>query len=533
MMSSLRNMKMRVSLYLGTSINCLVGRNTLVYKRSLIFICLIPMSTYLGCGSDKESSQPQANLSAPKPKDPLSSQVLKNKNSSQKSSPKNDLGSSNAKQFRNGSKDAASRSATNSLNGVSSSPDLSRDPSTDLSIEALQQSVIDDLEVGDLDAAWKSIRIVIREDPNNFDSLYLRARVLAERNRFAEAVKILDDLSGRDPGIRLPVLGQTAEWLTFDGRWEAAEKRYRELVKEIPEAGLAHRRLAQLLVRQGKRSEACHLFELLCQSGNVEEVELRHLLRSSRPFQGMESDGESEPIGSFGRAKFLYGENLIDEALVEIEGCDPDAEQAFALKGRLLALSAQKKELAEWDSQSIANNESLSDYWFAKGVHAQNEKNHKKAIQFLCRGILLDPTDSEAYQILSESLKDNQQIQISEIAKKRQEKILATHKTGQAFTDSETRDPQSVASLCRILDELHRPIESLAWQAVAMVYNQEEMGLSNEQLALQLQNINQKRIRLIRNNEAEATNEFILCGLNLNQVISPASTEEKNGFEVE
>jgi tetratricopeptide (TPR) repeat protein len=383
-------------------------------------------------------------------------------------------------------------------------------------IESLQQLVIEHLETGDLDSAWNSIRIASRIDSDNFDTRYLKARVLAERNRFVEAVKTLDDLAIQDPSIQLPVLGQTAEWLTFDGRWQAAETRYRRLIQELPEIGLAHRRLAQLLLRKGERLEACQLFSMLCEAGNVEELELRHLLRVSRPFSGMESTDESAPVGHLGKARYHYGENDPALALAELTGVTPKESEAFALKGRLLALSNQIKDLEQWNAQSSDEGERYSDHWFAKGIYSHHQKDYQNAIQSFCRSIVIDPTDSDAYQRLSVSLKSDRQTETAKLVAKRSLMIQETHDIAQAFSERETREPQTVATLCQILKELGRPVEALSWQAVAMVYNQREMRISDEQLATQLQNVNQQRMSLLQNGNANATQEFILCGLNLN-----------------
>ena len=93
--------------------------------------------------------------------------------------------------------------------------------------------------------------------------------------------------------------------------------------------------------------------------------------------------------------------------------------------------------------------------------------------------------------------------------------IAETHRIGQTFTSQDTRDPQLVASLCQLLDNLNRPLESLAWQAVGMVYNQQSLGISNAQLTQQLQRINQQRIESIQNSDPESETNFILCGIKL------------------
>ena len=93
------------------------------------------------------------------------------------------------------------------------------------------------------------------------------ARVLAEKHRFRQAVKMLDDLAVDFPDAKLAVLGQTAEWLVFQGDWTAAEERYRTLLTLVDETSLIDRLLSRLLIRQGRQVEARVLLQRLCKLG--------------------------------------------------------------------------------------------------------------------------------------------------------------------------------------------------------------------------------------------------------------------------
>jgi len=381
-----------------------------------------------------------------------------------------------------------------------------------LKIEQIQESVIDSLDAGDLDRAWESIRLASRIDSDNFDTRYLRARVLAERNRFAEAVKQLDQLASEDPNIVLPVLGQTAEWLTYDGRWEAAEDRFRQLIDLAPQIGMAHRKLAELLIRQGKRIEACKYFAALCEVGNIEEVELRQLLRISSAFSGTESADEQTPIGPLGLAHFQYAEGNLQDTLMILQNQKTTSPEINALVGRLHAINRDEEQLAAWAKRNTQQNNSFSGFWFAQGVHAQNSENHALAIDCFCRAVLIDPTDADAYQRLSESLMADQQIESAKIAATRATQLTETHAIGQEFTSNQAREPAQIAKLCELLQQLQRPYESLAWQAVGLIYNQQALGLSNQEITSQLQVINQKRTELIKTGEKWPAESFILCG---------------------
>ena len=92
---------------------------------------------------------------------------------------------------------------------------------------------------------------------------------------------MLDDLAVDFPDAKLAVLGQTAEWLVFQGDWTATEERYRNLLTLVDETSLIDRLLSRLLIRQGRQVEARVLLQRLCKAGNVEEMDLRSLLSLS------------------------------------------------------------------------------------------------------------------------------------------------------------------------------------------------------------------------------------------------------------
>ena len=106
----------------------------------------------------------------------------------------------------------------------------------------------------------------------------------------------------------------------------------------------------------------------------------------------------------------------------------------------------------------------------------------------------------------------DQQIESAKIAATRATQLTETHAIGQEFTSNQAREPAQIAKLCELLQQLQRPYESLAWQAVGLIYNQQALGLSNQEITSQLQVINQKRTELIETGEKWPAESFILCG---------------------
>ena len=111
----------------------------------------------------------------------------------------------------------------NSGSGSSSIELMEQDPKVSAT-DKLQEDTIAALDAGDLETAFELARELRRVDGENPQTIFLMARVLAEKRRFRQAVKMLDDLALEFPDTQLAVLGQTAEWLVFQGDWQAAEE---------------------------------------------------------------------------------------------------------------------------------------------------------------------------------------------------------------------------------------------------------------------------------------------------------------------
>ena len=482
--------------------------------RWIIFLNLASISFISGCNPSEESSVADRVLSAPDQQDaPVTSSQANEPsttNLSQDSPGQNSLPQED--EVKRNIKTSNSTNASGSSHQQIESEEITSSAGETPSIEQLQDAVIDSLEAGELDLAWNSIRVASRIDRDNFDTRYLKARVLAERNRFAEAVKQLDQLAEEDPNVLLPVLGQTAEWLTYDGRWKAAESRFRTLIDLAPEVGMAHRKLAELLIREGKRTEACKYFAALCEVGNIEEVELRQLLKISSAFRGTESTSEQTPIGSLGMSQLHFGEGKLEDALIAAQNSKTLSPEMDALTGRLHAMRGDQDQLAMWATRNDEQSHPLPSFWFAKGVLAQMKNDHAQAINYFCRSVLLDPTDADSYEHLSESLMADQQTESAKNAAIRAEQLRETHAIGQRFTSNEAREPEQIARLCDLLEQLQRPYESLAWRAVGIVYNHQTSGLSDQEITSQLRAINQQRTKLIESDSKLPTEDFILCG---------------------
>jgi tetratricopeptide (TPR) repeat protein len=384
----------------------------------------------------------------------------------------------------------------------------------------LQEDAMDALESGDLDAAFKFVRAAKSATPDDPQTIFLMARVLAERNRFAEAIKMLDDLAKAVPETRLPVLGQTAEWSVFQGQWQEAERRYRSLLDEVVDASMVHRLLSQLLLRQGRRLEAAAYLRKLCRVGDIEESELRSLLMTVHPFSGETAIDELEPIGALGRARYEISQGNWDAALDELDQSTSERPAEAALHGRIYAHQQNFESLAEWVSETSESGQETADYWFARGVYEAHGSDHHAAVTCFCEVVLRDQTDAEAYLLMSQSLAELEADAEAQEASKRAKLIRQTRVIGNQMAASDTRDVPAMSTLVDLLDNLHRPFEAMAWRAVQVYYGKSSSAISDQATLQFMSEINRDRVERLQAGDPDATEHFLLCGVDLDSLRS-------------
>ena len=344
----------------------------------------------------------------------------------------------------------------------------------------LRQHALLALESGDVDAADGLIRASVLAAPDDPQSIFLMALILSEQHRFPEAIKMLDELAEAVPSTRLPVLGQTADLMVLNGQWQEAEDRYHTLFDLAPDAMIVHRKLAQLLIRQGRRLEAATQLRLLCRRGDIEEAELRALLMLVHPFAHDATITEFEPVWPLGEARFEISQGNSEKSVTLLQQLTTPRAAETALLGRLYAQQQNYGALGKWVAGESQSSEQSADYWLAMGMNAAHEGDHQTAVEYLCEAVLRDQTDKDAYSLLSQSLEGLKLDAQAKEAADRAERIARTQVIGNEMADSPQRDLQKMSELTDLLNQLHRPTEALAWCGSAAVQKIYPVGVGGK-----------------------------------------------------
>nr|WP_236649260.1 tetratricopeptide repeat protein [Rhodopirellula sp. SM50] len=371
------------------------------------------------------------------------------------------------------------------------------------------------LQAGQDEKAFQLARQAMRLAPDDPQVVFLMALVLGNRKRFPEAIKMLDELATTTPEVRLPVLGQTAEWMVRFGQYSQAERRYRQLLDQVPDAALVHRNLSRLLLRQGRRIEAAEHLIRLCSLGDIMEDELRALLSISHPFPGDVTKDSFDPIGTLGKARVDVSRDQWASVRSRLEASQARNAEEDALLGRAYAQLNDGEALGNWIAGSTDAVDRYPDAWLARGVAAALRGEHAAAVKALAECVVRDQTDHQAYALMSRSLRELGAIDDAEATSRRAETIRKTTTIGAAMASVETRDAAVLSQLAELLQQLHRPLEALGWRGVQLAYAGEAGTITPADAQRILSEIAQERGQWLKADRGQATRPFVLCDVDV------------------
>lgn len=389
--------------------------------------------------------------------------------------------------------------------------DTSPAPATS-DLAELRQTGLVALESGDLEKADELAYQLIDAAPDDPQNIFLLCFVLAEQNRFAEAIKRLEDLAERVPNLQQAVSIQTVQWMVEQGRWIEAEQRCLEILNEVPGATQVHRTLVQLYTRQGRRENAASHLRYLARLGNIDEQELQGLIRTFYCFSYDPDEEEYEPIGELGKAHYEICAGEWESAALRLNKLPDRNAGESALLGRIIVQQQRYEFLAEWAAGVTDASKVLSDYWLAMGVYQAQQGDHVEAIKSFCVAVVRDHTDSQAYLWLSRSLNAiGAEAEAKEAALRVQvidrTKVLAAELAG-----ASSPDLQKIIELVDLLDDLQRPFEALSWRIVML--NRGSSKITEQQAQKMVVDISTQRRQLLQMTEPMPSRAFVLCGVN-------------------
>ena len=335
------------------------------------------------------------------------------------------------------------------------------------------------------DEAESTVAEYLIANPNDPPTVFQWAQLLAESGRLQQAIDTLDQPFIQDSEAAFPALGQSAQWCVELNRPYEAEKRYRKILAAFPESDIAHRALAELMLRMGRGHAAVVSLRQLCRRGNIKQAELGSLINvgeaNLEPAIGFVAKARDEAS----RNRFAKAIELIENG-IKTDSVPPDV-RAFHL--RLLAESQQfsqlRNDIASSNTDDSGNTRQHSDYWAAVGTLALSDGQGEVAASALLKALTIDETDGALIHRLIQALLlagDTQWTKsLNDHYRQHHNSILKSNEI--AKLSAENGDVAEIAramnELADLLHAMGRRLEAVLWRSISA----QQSGASKSEIA--------------------------------------------------
>ena len=377
-------------------------------------------------------------------------------------------------------------------------------------------------ERGELGAASATLRQWLLVDPSDSEVIFRLANLSAAQGNLADGIELLQAIPNDDPEAGLPALGQSADWSMDLKQYTDAERGYLKILEIVPQAAAAHRKLAFLYNRQGRRHEAARHVYHLCRLGNVRQDELHSLIQlSDAMFDPPTSDPSNQqtayfPIGPSGIARKQFMDEQFQQAVETLypsvaAGQQPASIVAFF--GRACAEAQDDARFNWWLDTTDAKTREFAEYWAAIGTMLWTQRKPEMATRALLEAIERDPRDFRSIVRLRAALKALGKDDEAELWSERWKTLRSISAENNRVADSQPPNLRAMAKLAELLASIDRNLESVVWRYLAGVY-QHAPKQQLQQLQLELR-------QLVASNNGLPDRDSRLCGMSVDSYPLP------------
>lgn len=390
------------------------------------------------------------------------------------------------------------------------------------------------LKKGDPDAAAAATRKALVANPNDQRALTLMLNMFIAKKDTASAVETLDRLAELNSKRQDEFNAHAANLLLASGEVDGALDRLRILLKRSPGYDQGRRIYAQALDRHGNPFDANEQIRYLIGRMPMNQEALYGLMSPDRSFATIDaipgkSEAEVQRINAINIARMHIANGAPRKAIETLEKLITETGKTEPVVGALMARSLANAQefsrLEGWLAGAPNSNQRYFDYWLAVGALSMH-RNNDFAVRCFMEAVRREPHSMDAHFGLVASLDKLGEADNAELFRSRNSQIDGVNLVVKGLRESSAPTPNQIVEISEKLVEIGRPLESIAWQELALRFFNPKSP--------QLRDIPKYKKVILKELPSGRDKETIFCGLDPENYPSPAkwlSTLTKSGSD--
>ncbi len=325
----------------------------------------------------------------------------------------------------------------------------------------------------------ETLRPLLIDESVDPQALILFAKCQAALGEKRDAADTLESISSSDAELKSEINWLAAMWLADAHLIDRAKAKLEAILSEQGDVNRVHRKLANLMNQEGRRSEAADHLRALARAGDITEKELFAMNCYGESFLDPDASlahAPSDPSSNLARpgmladARSLRSDSHLKQARQLIEGLAqqfPESTAISAFYGRVESDLGDDSAIRRWLGHLPAGIEAEPEYWHAVGMWMHRRGDHAVAIRCLAEAVARDPTDRFSMVLLARSLAVEGHVDAAQCVSEKF--ALLDEMDGimrQIGQQAGSRD--QLNRIAAILDDLERPWEATEWREVAL-----------------------------------------------------------------
>lgn len=345
---------------------------------------------------------------------------------------------------------------------------------------------------GDCRTAELIVESMLSEGNNSPAVTLLAGDIAAREKKWSRALAYYDRLSDAEADAALKACQASASIRFELGYLFQAERDYRKILELQPGNIVAHRRLSDLLLAEGRLREASEHLLYLLKSHQIDTIDLIMLGNNAEMYEDRDLTERaseivpSDPLHKLGPARLAILQNRqLDAmpALRQITERYPTLFEAQALLGRGLLELDDVLGFLQWYAALPSGSSQHPEIWVTLGRFAEERGEKQVAVRCFWEAVKLDPNHLLANHRLGQLLISLSQESKAEIFLTRAEKL---RDFGQSLreTSKDPSRPEPPLQAAELAESLGRLWESWAWYFVAsqLLENDHPIGSKRDQI---------------------------------------------------